>query len=246
MLKSPLPALLLLALASGCSFAKGPTLAKIAPVINATLVEGEDVIAPGDLIQISVLSDEAPGIGGVTSDLSFQLNQNVRVQADGRASFVALDDLPAAGLLPGQLDEILTDRYTELISKEPRLSVVIAEQAPRTVTVFGEVLLPQLVIIPPDGHLSLVDALGRAGGPRNDTAWLSNTLLIRWDPETQKQMFWKIDARRRHWDTEETVLLQNRDILFVPNTVIDDVNIIVDKFIRQLLPVPNIPIPVNS
>ena len=75
------------------------------------------------------------------------------------------------------LDEILTGRYTGLLDEEPILSVVVAEQAARTVTVFGEVANPGLVIVPPDGHLTLVDALGRAGGPSTRTAWLSNTLL---------------------------------------------------------------------
>ncbi|MEL6907189.1 MAG: polysaccharide biosynthesis/export family protein [Planctomycetota bacterium] len=237
--------LLLAGLAAGCSFAHGPRLAKIAPEINATLRTGEDTIQPGDLIQVKVIADQVPGIAGITDDKSFQLNQDVRVQADGRASFIGLDDLPASGLLPAQLDEILTERYTTLLSKEPVLSVAVAEQAPRTVTVFGEVQLPGLVIVPPDQHLTLIDALGRAGGPTTDTAWLSNTLLMRWDADAGVHRTWKIDARRRHWVDEETVFLQARDIVFVPNTNIDHANILVDKFIRRMIPVPNIFAPVN-
>lgn len=227
-------------LATGCSTAKGPSLAKIAPIINATLRQGEDVIEPGDLVQVRLISAEAPGVGGVTNDPAFQLNQDVRVQADGRASFIGLDDLPCAGLLPSVLDEILTGRYSSLLDEEPTLSVVIALQAPRTVTVFGEVALPGLVPIPPDGHLSLVDALGRAGGPSTRSAWLSNTLLVRWDLKEQRQLTWKIDARRRHWDADETVYLQNRDILFIPNTNVDHVAIQLDQFVRRMIPVPNI------
>lgn len=237
--------LLLAGLAAGCSFAHGPSLQKIAPVVNSTLRVGEDVIQPGDLIQVKVIAEEVPGIAGITNDPTFQLNQDVRVQADGRASFIGLDDLPSAGLLPAQLDEILTERYTTLLSEEPVLSVAVAEQAPRTVTVFGEVQIPGLVPIPPDGHLTLIDALGRAGGPTTDTAWLSNTLLIRWDDENKTHRTWKIDARRKHWDAEDTVFVQARDVVFVPNTNIDHANILIDKFIRRMIPVPNIFAPVQ-
>lgn len=240
-----LPLLLLASLGGACSSPQGPPLAKIAPIVNATLRSGEDVIEPGDLIQVRLISDEAPGVGGVVNDPAYQLNQDVRVQADGRASFIGLDDLPAAGLLPSVLDEILTGRYSALLDEEPILSVVVAEQAPRTVTVFGEVLRPGVVPIPADQHLSIVDAMGRVGGPSTRTAWLSNTLLIRWDAEEKVQRVWKIDARRRHWDTPETVYLQNRDIVFIPNTNVDHVAIAVDNFVRRMIPLPNLVAPIQ-
>lgn len=240
MIRSIISALTLLLLATSCSTAKGPRLASIAPVINATLRQGENVIEPGDLIQIRLISEDSPGVGAVSTDPAFQLNQDIRVQADGRASFIGLDDMPVAGLLPAVLDEILTGRYTGLLDEEPILSVVVAEQAARTVTVFGEVAQPGLVIVPADGHLTLVDAIGRAGGPSTRTAWLSNTLLVRWDPESESQMAWRIDARRKHWGAEETVILQPRDILFIPNTNVDHIGIAVDNFVRRMIPLPNI------
>ncbi len=232
-------------LAVGCSTAQGPSLSKIAPITNATLIQGEDVIEPGDLVQVRLISEEAPGIGGVVTDKAYQLNQDVRVQADGLASFIGLDDLPVAGRLPSFLDEVLTGRYANVLDEEPILSVAIAERAPRTVTVFGEVTIPGLVFIPPDGRLTLVDALGRAGGPSKVSAWLSNTLLIRWDAQAEVQRVWKIDARQRHWGSEETVMLQNRDILYIPNTNIDHIDILVDQFIRRMIPLPNIVAPIN-
>lgn len=241
-----LTTLVITLLAASCSFSKGPTLAKLAPVANATLQVGEDVIEPGDLLQVRVISDNAPaGPAGVVADPAFQLNQDVRVQADGRASFIGLDDLPVAGLLPSVLDEILTGRYASLLDEEPILSVVIVQQAPRTVTVFGEVLVPGVIPIPPDGHLSLEDALGRAGGPSTQTAWLSNTLLVRWDPKEREQLSWKVDARRRHWGAPETVYLQNRDVIFVPNTNVDYIAIGLDNFVRRMIPLPNIFAPIQ-
>jgi len=236
---------LLATLAVGCSAAMGPPLYEIAPLINETQRVGDDLIAPGDLLRVKVISEEIPGPGGITTDQSYQLNQDVRVQPDGRASFVGLDDMRVAGLLPSDLDEVLTVAYGRVMPEEPLLSVGIAEPAPRFVTVLGELTgrNTNQVFLPPDRHLSLVEALGAVGGPSTRTAWLSNTQLIRWDPVERKQYSWRIDARREHWGGEATVLLQPHDILFVPNTKIDRVAINLENFIRRMIPVPQIFVP---
>ena len=49
---------------------------------------------------------------------------------------------------------------------------------------------------------------------------------------------WLIDARIEHWGVAPPVYLQPNDLVFVPNTNIDDANIFVDKYIRQMLPFP--------
>lgn len=240
----PLLACGAIALAAACSSPQGLPLHEIAPRINATRHLGDDLIAPGDVLQVRVISEEVPGPGGITLDQSYQLNQDVRVQSDGRASFVGIDDMQIAGLLPSDLDAILTAAYAEVLPEEPLLSVTIAEQAPRFVTVLGELNgNGQQVPIPPDRHLTLVEAFGHLGGPTTRTAWLSNTLLVRWDPVAQKQISWKIDARRRFWGREETVLLQPHDILFVPNTNVDYIAIGLDNFVRRMIPAPQIFVP---
>ena len=230
--------------ASACSSPQGPPLHEIAPLINETLHAGDDLVAPGDLLQIRVISEEVPGPGGITLDQSYQLNQDVRVQSDGRASFIGLDDMQVAGLLPSDLDEILTQSYSKVLPEEPLLSVTIAEQAPRFVTILGELGTTGLQVpLPPDRHLSLVEAFGAAGGPSTKSAWLSNTLLVRWDPIERKQRSWKIDARRQFWGEADTVFLQPHDILFVPNTNVDYIAIGIDNFIRRMIPAPQIFVP---
>lgn len=242
--RSPLAAVLVGALlvgATSCSAPKGPPLHKIAPRINDTLHAGDDLIAPGDVLQVRVIAEELPGPGAVTTDQTYQLNQDVRVQSDGRASFIGLDDMQVAGLLPSDLDAILTTAYGKVLPAEPLLSVTIGIQAPRFVTVLGEVLGGGLQVpIPPDRHLSLVEALGAAGGPSTRTAWLSNTLLVRWDPVEHKQLAWKVDARRKYWGEGETILLQPHDIVFIPNTNVDYIAIGIDNFIRRMIPAPQI------
>jgi hypothetical protein len=42
------------------------------------------------------------------------------------------------------------------------------------------------------------------------------------------------------------VFLQARDVVFVPNTAIDDVNIWVDQYIRKMIPIPGFGIPASA
>lgn len=229
----PLLPLALLALAPACSSPKGPSLGAIAPEVNATLRTGEDLVEPGDVLQVRVVragSDDglAPGT----------LDQDVRVQPDGRASFVGVDDIDVAGLLPSMLEELLGARYAEAFDADLLLHVGIAERAARAVTVFGEVARPGAVSIPPTGKLTLVEALGRAGGPRTRSAWLSNVRLVRWDAAAQRQRSWTIDARQKHWGATETVVLQSGDLVFVPNTNVDRVSTALDNYVRRMIPLP--------
>jgi hypothetical protein len=64
-------------------------------------------------------------------------------------------------------------------------------------------------------------------------------VLVRWDPINQRQVAWKIDARPQYWDDGEMIFLQAYDLIYIPNTPIDDVGIWVEMFIRRLIPFPN-------
>jgi len=219
---------------SSCSTPKGPALHRMASTVNETLRVGEDLIEPGDLLRIRIRSgDEASGeIGDMTSA------QDVRVQPDGHAAFEDLEPLEVAGLLPSVLDEVLTSHYARASGTELSVTVGIAERAPRTITVFGEVGRPGLVTLPADGRIALVAALGRAGGPRKRNAWLSNILLVRVDTTDGEPQAWTIDARQQHWGKGDAVYLQNGDVLFVPNTNVDRVAIGLDNYVRRMIPFP--------
>lgn len=231
----PLFALVALATAS-CSSPKGPSLAAIAPAVNATLRTGEDLIEPGDVLQVRVVVTETAPVGRRLAPGT--LDQDVRVQPDGRASFVGVDGIDVAGLLPSMLEELLGARYAETFDADLLLHVGIAERAARSVTVFGEVARPGSVAVPPTGKLTLVEALGRAGGPRTRSAWLSNVRLVRWDASSQRQVSWTIDARQKHWGATETVVLQSGDLVFVPNTNVDRVSTALDNYVRRMFPLP--------
>jgi hypothetical protein len=110
--------------------------------------------------------------------------------------------------------------------------------AVQTVSILGEVAEPGAIELETGRRLTLIEAIARAGGHEKETAYLASTVLVRWDPVHQEQLAWTIDARQRWWGKKKTIFLQPYDLVYVPNTPIDDVGIWVDNWIRRLIPIP--------
>lgn len=215
---------------AGCATPKGPSLAKIAEKVNATLEPATIVLAGGDQLEVRF-------------PYAVTWNQIVDVQPDGSASFLGVGRMIVAGMSPGKLRDTLGQSYARVF-ENPELDVVVKTLGARNVYVMGEVLKPGEIVLGPDRRLSFLDALARAGGPRKESAYLGNTLLVRWSPSTGKQLHWTIDARPETWSGATPLLLQPYDVLYVPNTPVDEVAIWVDNYIRRMIPFPYIIPPV--
>ncbi len=220
---------LLALLGVGCA-SPSPALGKLVADINKTYEWSDELLAPGD--ELSVRFAEHTGY-----------NHEVVVREDGTASFVGVGPLPVVGLSPQQLEAKLVERYTPTFATAPRVDVQRSARAERHVVVMGEVMTPGRVVF--DGRMTFHEALGLAGGPRKDTALLKQTLLVRWVPSEARQRAWKFDAREEQWGSEQPLYLQPDDVVFVPNTPIDNVDIWVEQYIRRLLPFPLL-IPIGS
>ena len=205
-------------------------MTEVATEINATLHTGPFVIGAGDVLEIRFNNRT-------------EWNQSVRVRPDGRSTFPLLEEMVAGGNTLAQLQEKLTREYAKIL-QQPDISLNVSAVAARHVVVMGEVRDPGEIAIE-GSRMSLVEAIGRAGGPIKETALLTNVLLVRWAPEHNRQMAWRIDARVDYWGAPVPLLLQPYDVVFVPNTPIDNVDIWIDQYIRRLLPFPYLPIAVQ-
>jgi protein involved in polysaccharide export with SLBB domain len=224
-MKNPIAlVVLLLVVCSGCKTQGGPPLTEIAEAINSTLQPNEAVLAPGD--QISVRFPFSP-----TWDQTLQLTPS------GTASFMGIGDLHVAGMTVSSLRSNLMEAYSYVI-ENPDLNVELTTVAARTVYVMGEVLSPGEFLVGADRRLTLIEALARAGGPRKETAYLEHTLLVRWSAKTGQQMAWKLDATEDYWTGSVPLYLQPYDVVFIPNTPVDEVAIWVDNHIRRMIPFP--------
>ncbi|MEZ5973276.1 MAG: polysaccharide biosynthesis/export family protein [Planctomycetota bacterium] len=226
LIKACLPLFLSLA---ACSGPQGTALHKIAPEVNSYRYSGMDRVSPGDMLKVSFQTNPE------------QWDQEVKVPGDGQVTFKGLDPIHVAGLLPAELEEELRSAYALVIQGGfPELTVAIAEQAPKQVYIIGEVNQPGPLPMGPDGDLTFAQAIALAGGPNNNTSWLGNTKLIRWDPNTNQQISWTVDARQKWWGAPDTIHLQEYDVIYVPNRRIDRVAIQLDNWIRRMIPVPRI------
>lgn len=222
--------LFVLALLGAACASPAPALGRLVGDINTTYEWSDAVIAPGD--ELSIRFAEHTGY-----------NHEVVVREDGTASFVGVGPLPVAGLAPSELETKLVERYTPTFATAPRIDVQRSARAERHVVVMGEVMTPGRVVF--DGRMTFHEAIGLAGGPRKDTALLEQTLLVRWVASQGRQRAWKFDARDDQWGLEQPLYLQPDDVVFIPNTPIDDVDIWVEQYIRRLLPFPLL-IPIGS
>ena len=211
---------------ASCATAGGPPIDEQAREINATLDSSETAIGPGDTLSV-IFPHE--------TDWD---QPEVRVQEDGYASFLGIGKIPVAGLFTDLLESRLSESYTGLVGR-PELTVSIKERMPASVSILGEVGAPGEIAVGADRRLTLVDAIARAGGFHKATAHMSNLLLVRWDAREQRQLAWKIDARPQHWGKRDTIFLQAYDVVYIPNTPIDKVDIWIDNYIRRILPFPS-------
>lgn len=209
----------------------GKAMPRIAPQINATLESSETVLSPGDVVEL-------------TFPEKTDWNQSVRVRPDGHASFAGIDDIVVAGLTVPKLGDALRVAYGRVFTTPPAIAVGVSTLASRNVYVLGEVSEPGP--FPVEGRITLTDALALAGGFVKPTAALRNVMLVRYSPRENRQHVWNIDARIEHWGKGDPIFLQAFDTLLVPNTAIDDVDIWVDQYIRQLIPFPYLVAPAGT
>ncbi len=225
------PWLLACTLAVGCASA-GEPMPDIAAEINATRDLQTARFLPGDTVAIRFPHNPT-------------FDQSVRVDSSGEASFLHIGRVNVLGKIPEQVREELERAYAAKISGPPDVSVNLIQLNPeamvappnRAIHVTGEVHNPG--IFPYVGQqVTLIDAIARAGGHLKATALLKQVLLVRWMPEKNTWRSWKIDARQDYWGTSKQILMQANDLVYIPNTPIDDVDIWVDQYIRLLIPFP--------
>lgn len=207
------------------------TLADMAAEINATLQPAPLRLIPGDNIEVRFPRQDS-------------WDHTVTVRPDGRASFLFLDEFVVAGMTMDALDRALTKGYSDRgVIVDSDLTINLTDIAVRNVVVMGEVNSPGEVPIE-GGRLSFIEAIGRAGGPIKESALLEEAILLRWVPGEGRQRIWHINAAVDYWQAGTPLMLQAHDVIFVPNTGVDNVGIWVDQYIRRMIPIPGI-IPIN-
>ncbi len=227
----------ILGMLTSCS-ALGYPIADLADEINATRSHGRVVIAAGDTLRLR-FAEKA------------DWDQDVRVRSDGIAVFPVLDEVVVVGLTLPDLDKRLSERYVAASQTVGPLSVDLAQgggggegaaagggAAGDVVFVIGDVESPGPMPMP-GRPLTLIEAIAAAGGHTKQTANLRNTILTR-RLVSGEMRSWRLDADIYQWGRQPPIWLQPRDIVFVPNSAIDEIDIWVDNYFRRMIPLPTL------
>lgn len=161
-----------------------------------------------------------------------ELNVELPIRADGKISLEPVGDVQAAGLAPDELARTLTERYaTELT--DPRVTVIVRSYGGQ-VFVGGEVGTPS--VIPLTSGMTALQAIHGAGGFM-DKAARNSVVLIRHEGGRRQGYRLALDKVVTGEDVSADVALQPSDILDVPKSRVADVNLFVEQYIRNNLPI---------
>jgi protein involved in polysaccharide export with SLBB domain len=163
-----------------------------------------------------------------------ELDQLVFVRPDGHISLPFVDDVKVAGRTPQEVDTELTQRYRGELAV-PDVSVIVQAFGGQRVFIGGEV--GSEGAHPFISGMTLYQAIDQAGGFQ-DTAHRTQVVLIRRGPDGMPKGH-SFDLRQVEYGThpEKDVPLQAQDIVYVPKSKIASVDMFVDQYIRQMLPI---------
>lgn len=161
-----------------------------------------------------------------------ELNEQIPVRPDGRISLATTGEMDVAGMTPSELERLVEQKSSNRL-RNPEVVVVVTKVAEQRVYVGGEVRKPGYVTLLPE--MTPLQAVVQTGGFR-ETAKLDSVLLL--TPGADG----KFSAARMDMQqvveegVPERVRLHPGDVVYVPTTWIADMNIVVDQYVRGLIP----------
>jgi protein involved in polysaccharide export with SLBB domain len=180
-------------------------------------------------------------------DISFYLNpefnDSVTVRPDGKITLRLIGEVQAAGLTPGRLAAQIDKDYSSEL-RDPGAAVRVKNMPYRQVYVEGEVTKAGAVGLAPG--MTALQAIAGAGGLTPDAN--SKALLIRRDACGVAQgSEIDLDTATNSPAQGEDVALMPQDILVVPRSGIAKLNLVMDQYVRKMLPINpymSVPMPV--
>lgn len=178
-------------------------------------------------------------------DISFYLNpefnDSVTVRPDGKITLRLIGEVQAAGLTPGRLAAQIDKDYSSEL-RDPGAAVRVKNMPYRQIYVEGEVAKAGSVALAPG--MTALQAIAGAGGLTPDAG--SKALLIRRDAcGTPQGSEIDLDTAMNSPAQGEDLALMPQDILVVPRSGIAKLDLVMDQYVRKMIPItPYMPVPV--
>jgi protein involved in polysaccharide export with SLBB domain len=160
------------------------------------------------------------------------MNEQVPVRPDGRISLASTGELEVVGVTPTELERLIIERSSTRL-RNPEVTVIVTKLGEQRVYVGGEVARPGQVVLRPD--MTPLQAVLQSGGFK-DTAKLNSVLILTPGPDGRFAAA-RVDMKQVVDDgVAERVRLHPNDVIYVPATWIADMNVVVDQYVRGLIP----------
>lgn len=162
-----------------------------------------------------------------------EMNEALPVRPDGRITLATTGEIVAAGMTPGELEQVVEDMSSVRL-RDPEVTIIVTKMGEQRIYVGGEVLRPGYVVL--QSGMTPLQAIVHSGGFRR-TAKIDSVLLLtpgRDGEFTAARMNMKQVVEE---GVPERVRLGSGDVVFVPATWISDMNDVVNLYVRGLIPV---------
>ena len=113
--------------------------------------QAEHILGTNDMIEVRVFQET-------------DLDTRVTLGQDGKVSLPLIGEITVGGLTSNAASQVIAQRYKEGYLVNPNVTVAIATYAKKRFTVLGAVTKPGSFFFPDGENLSLLQAIGMAGG----------------------------------------------------------------------------------
>ncbi len=165
------------------------------------------ILAPGDIVSISVWGQD-------------DLNQKVSLDTNGHIYYPLIGRIDARGMTIPQLQKAIQTKIAKYYVN-PKVTVIPENLAGHYYYVLGEVQTPGKIQL--STELSVLEAIGSAGGPNKDAD--NSAILLR--KESGKLLLYNIPVQYETFNEQDlsaiTVHIKPRDILYLPPSNIADI-----------------------
>ncbi|MFZ0710272.1 MAG: polysaccharide biosynthesis/export family protein [Terrimicrobiaceae bacterium] len=182
-------------------------VAMAALIVSGALMAQNDAnyrFAPNDLVDFRVFQEP-------------ELDAVIRVSGDGNAIFPLVGSVPIAGKTVGEATELLSQRYRDGYLVNPQVTLTVRTYGRKVFTILGQVLKPGSYPIEGSESVSLLDAIGMAGGYTRIANPGKVTVKRR---EGGQETIIRVDARKMaRSSSEASFLIQPGDVITVAESI---------------------------
>lgn len=157
-------------------------------------------IGPGDVLEINVWKEPQLSVGAAV------------VRSDGRISLPLVKEVDALGLTPGELEQVLSDKFSRFL-EVPEVTVIVKEVHSEKVYVIGGVKKPGSVDL--YSQLTVLQVLAEAGG-LTEYAKKGGIFVLRKNGDKQVRLHFDYNAQLKGKPGKPEIVLQPGDTVVVP------------------------------